>query len=69
LKSGVCNGNLKIPAKPLQTFLRRRFSGAWFSLETKKLVMEISKFQKNHYKPLKNNLAQATGFRLKPKSL
>ncbi len=29
--------------------------------------MEISKFQKNHYKPLKNNLAQATGARLKSK--
>lgn len=51
LKSGVCNGNPRIPAKPLQSFLRRRLSGLRFSPETKKFVMEISKFQKNHYKP------------------
>ena len=69
LKSRVCNGNPKIPAKPLQTLETQPCPGNRLSPETKKFVMKISKFQKNHYKPLKNNLAKAAGFRLKSKSL
>ncbi len=41
LKSRVCNGNPKIPAKPLQTFKKQPCSGNRLSPETKKFVMEI----------------------------
>ena len=56
LKSRVCNGNLKIPAKPLQTFKKQPCPGNRLSPETKKFVIEFLKSPQNHSKGRKHTL-------------
>ena len=56
LKPGVCNGNPKIPAKPLQTLETQPCSGNRVSPETKKFVLEFLKSPQNHSKGRKHTL-------------